>query len=166
MRIYKFEMEQWVARSTEEVFAFFSDPFNLDRITPPWLRFQTTEAPKQVYRNCLLVHQLRIHGVPVTWVSQIVEWDPPRRFIDVQVIGPYQLWHHVHEFVPEGGGTRIRDVVCYALPFGWLGRWAHFLFVRRDLEQIFAYRRQQIERYFAPAADSPATPPGEPRAPA
>lgn len=149
MQVYKLTTELLVSRRREEVFLFFSDPHNLDKITPPWLRFRTIEVPHIMYRGCLIVHQLRLHGIPITWVSQIVEWDPPRRFIDVQVVGPYKLFHHVHEFEEVEAGTRIRDIIHYGLPLGWLGRLAHWLFVRRDLENIFSYRQQMIERLLA-----------------
>lgn len=150
MQIYKLETEQFVSLPCEEVFSFFSDPRNLDRITPPWLQFRTVDMPPALYRGCLIIHKLRLHGFPITWVSQILEWDPPHRFVDMQVLGPYKFFHHTHEFEPMPSGTLIRDRIYYALPLGWLGRLAHRLFVRRDLENIFNYRRQMIERLLAP----------------
>ncbi|MCS7016376.1 MAG: SRPBCC family protein [Gemmatales bacterium] len=160
MHVYKLEKQQFVAQPIELVFSFFSDPYNLDKITPDWLRFRTVEVPREVYRGCVFVHRLRIRGVPLTWVSQILEWDPPKRFVDMQVIGPYKLWHHVHEFEAADGGTYIRDLVHYALPLGWLGRLAHALLVRRDLERIFEYRRERLAELLAPLPS-----PGEIRQP-
>ena len=86
-------------------------------------------------------YRLRLHGVPVRWDTLIQAWEPPRRFVDVQVRGPYRLWHHTHELSPlDGGRTLMRDTVRYALGFGALGALAHRAVVRRDLEAIFAYR--------------------------
>ncbi|GBD35145.1 hypothetical protein HRbin36_00250 [bacterium HR36] len=144
-QIYKLVQEQRISRPRDKVFTFFCDPRNLDKITPAWLHFRIVDAPESVYRGCLLHYHLRIRGLPITWVSQIVEWDPPNRFVDVQVIGPYKLFHHIHEFLSIETGTLIRDLVYYALPLGWLGRLAHTLFVRRDLQKIFAYRYQKLE---------------------
>jgi ligand-binding SRPBCC domain-containing protein len=83
--------------------------------------------------------------VPQRWVSEITVYEPPYRFVDEQRIGPYQKWHHLHEFEEVPGGTAIRDVVTYALPFGPLGSLAHALLVRRQLEGIFAYRSRVVE---------------------
>ncbi len=144
MRIYTLEQENLVPHPVDQVFAFFGNPYNLNEITPRWLDFSILYAPREIYRGCILYYRLKLHGVPITWVTQIVEWDPPRRFVDIQLIGPYRLWHHLHEFEPGENGTLIRDVVHYALPLGWLGRLAHRLFVRRDLERIFAYRQEML----------------------
>jgi ligand-binding SRPBCC domain-containing protein len=144
MRIYTLEQVNLVPCPLDQAFAFFGNPYNLNKITPPWLDFSILYAPQEIYRGCILYYRLKLHGVPITWVTQIVEWDPPRRFVDIQLIGPYRLWHHLHEFEPGENGTLIRDVVNYALPLGWLGRLAHRLFVRRDLERIFAYRQEML----------------------
>jgi ligand-binding SRPBCC domain-containing protein len=90
-------------------------------------------------------YRLKLHGVPITWVTQIVEWDPPRRFVDIQLIGPVSALASPARIRARGKmGTLIRDVVHYALPLGWLGRLAHRLFARRDLERIFAYRQEML----------------------
>ena len=91
-------------------------------------------------------YRLRVRGVPIRWTARIVEWKPATRFTDVQLRGPYRLWHHTHTFEPRDDGTVIRDVVRYALPFGPVGAIAHALLVRRDLERIFDYRREQTAR--------------------
>jgi ligand-binding SRPBCC domain-containing protein len=93
----------------------------------------------------LIDYRLRLHGVPVRWRTRIEAWEPPERFVDVQVRGPYALWEHTHTFEPDGAhAVVIRDRVRYALPFGPLGRLAHALFVRRDLERIFDHRRRAV----------------------
>ncbi len=101
----------------------------------------------------LLDYRLRLHGVPVRWQTLIRSWEPPLRFVDVQVKGPYSLWEHTHEFEPDGAGaTVIHDRVRYAIPLGLLGGLAHRLFVRRDLERIFDFRRDVLAAQMSAAA--------------
>lgn len=127
------------------VFPFFSDALKLERITPPWLHFEVlTPGPPRLREGSLVEYRLRLHGVPVRWLTRIETWDPPRRFIDTQVRGPYRLWHHTHSFEPDGDGTLMRDTVRYALPLGPLGALAHAAFVRRDLARIFDFRRDAV----------------------
>jgi ligand-binding SRPBCC domain-containing protein len=96
--------------------------------------------------GALIRYRLRVRGMPVGWLTAIREWDPPHRFVDEQLRGPYALWHHTHTFepLPGGDGTLMRDVVRYALAFGALGEIARRLFVARDLEAIFDYREEKI----------------------
>ena len=86
--------------------------------------------------------------IPIRWLTEIVEWSPPHRFVDVAVRGPYKLWHHTHTFTPIDGGTLVGDVVRYALPLGVLGRLAHKLAVRRDVERVFDYRAERMAALF------------------
>jgi ligand-binding SRPBCC domain-containing protein len=133
-----------------EVFAFFSEAGNLDRITPGWLRFSILrQVPEEMGVGTRIEYRLRWHGLPLRWVSEIVEWSPGRSFVDEQVRGPYRLWHHAHRFETVGAGTMIEDVVRYALPLGVVGRAAHALMVRRDVERIFNYRVARIGELFA-----------------
>jgi ligand-binding SRPBCC domain-containing protein len=99
-------------------------------------------------KGARIQYRIAWHGFPLRWTTEIVRWDPPVCFADVQIAGPYRLWHHTHRFKEEAGGTRITDVVRYALPLGIAGRWAHAIKVRNDVERIFDYRAQQIERIF------------------
>jgi ligand-binding SRPBCC domain-containing protein len=97
--------------------------------------------------GALLHYRLRLHGVPIRWTTRIETWEPPTRFVDIQLSGPYALWEHTHDFEPNGsGGTIARDRVRYAIPYGPLGTLAHRLFVRRDLERIFDYRATAFAR--------------------
>jgi ligand-binding SRPBCC domain-containing protein len=149
-RFHTLRREQWIPRPVEEVFAFFSDARNLERITPSWLGFQIlTPGPIRIAAGTKLCYRLRVHGLPLGWTTEIRRWEPPYRFIDVQLSGPYQLWHHTHRFEADNGGTRMTDVVRYRLPFGWLGRAVRLLKVRRDVEQIFEYRSERINNLFA-----------------
>lgn len=147
MRLREFRTELWLPRPREEVFAFFADAANLDAITPPWVHFHTlTPAPIEMRRGTLIDHKLRIHGVPIRWRSRITVWEPPNRFVDEQVRGPYRLWRHEHVFEEREGGTVVRDCVQYAVPFDFL---VHDLFVRRDVEKIFAHRTETLRARFS-----------------
>ena len=133
--------EQLLPGATDEVFRFFADARNLERITPPWLNFHVRSADP-MGAGALIEYRLALHGIPIRWLTRIEEWVPGVRFVDVQLKGPYARWHHTHEFDPVGshGQTLMRDTVRYALPYGPCGEIAHRLFVRRDLERIFDYR--------------------------
>jgi len=145
--------QQWICRPLDEVFAFFSDARNLEEITPPWLGFRIlTPGPIRIAAGTKLRYRLSLHGLPVRWTTEIRRCEPPFRFIDVQLSGPYRLWHHTHRFEAHDGGTRMTDVVRYRLPFGMIGRAVHALKVRRDVERIFAYRFQRIKELSVGAA--------------
>ncbi|MGH2905579.1 MAG: SRPBCC family protein [Solirubrobacterales bacterium] len=141
--------EQQVAASLDEVFAFFSDPANLQALTPPWLHFQIVETPPALAAGALIRYRLRLHGVPIDWCTRIEQWQPQVRFVDIQLAGPYRLWHHTHEFeaLPDGG-TLVRDVVHFKVPFGPLGELARRALVQPDTEKIFDYRFAEIARRF------------------
>ncbi len=143
--------EQRLPGTPEEVFGFFADAHNLEVLTPPLLRFRlVTPAPIAMGRGTLIRYRLRVHRVPVSWLTEITAWEPPHRFVDEQIKGPYALWQHTHSFEPTGdGGTLMRDVVRYRIGFGPLGTIANGLVVRRDVEAIFDYRAQRIRALFA-----------------
>jgi ligand-binding SRPBCC domain-containing protein len=148
--IHRLEREQYVDQPLPDVFAFFAEAHNLERITPPWLSFEVlTPDPIEMGIGALIEYRLRVHGVPLRWTSRIEDWEPGRSFVDRQLRGPYALWHHRHTFAQAGPGTVVRDEVDYALPFGVLGDLAHPLFVRRDLERIFIYRHEAVPRLLA-----------------
>ena len=96
--------------------------------------------------GALIEYSLRVHGVPIRWLTRIEEWNPPHHFVDVQVRGPYKLWRHTHQFQPVAGGTEMTDTVQYQLPFGFLGEIVHHLQVKRDVALIFDYRESRIDR--------------------
>jgi ligand-binding SRPBCC domain-containing protein len=135
-----------VSAAPDDVWRFFSDARNLAEITPPWLNFTiTTREPGEIGRDSVLDYTIRWLGIPVRWRTLITEWDPPHGFTDLQIGGPYALWHHQHRFAPAGGGAvRCTDRVLYRLPLGVLGGLAHAAVVRRQLIGIFAYRREAI----------------------
>ena len=145
---HSLERRQRVPLSIDAAFAFYGDAHNLERITPPWLGFEvTTPEPIEMGVGTLIEYKLRLHRVPVRWRTRIEAWEPPRRFVDAQVRGPYALWEHTHTFEEDGpGATIIRDRVRYSIPFGPLGELAERLLVRRDLKRIFDYRRDAVAR--------------------
>ncbi len=130
-RIFQLTASQWLPRAPKEVFAFFADAFNLEDITPPWLR---------------------LRGLSLRWRSRISDWIPPFQFVDDQIVGPYRLWHHVHTFEARDGGTCVLDHVEYASAGGVL---ANALFLRRDLRDIFTYRQQRLTELFGADPNNP-----------
>ena len=140
------EREIWVPRPIDEVFAFFSDAGNLDRLTPPWLHFRILTPKVTMAQGTRIDYALRIHGIPLRWQSEITAWQPPFRFVDEQRKGPYRAWIHEHSFAAHEGGTRVRDVVEYEARGGELVR---RMLVAPDLEKIFNYRTEQLSRIWA-----------------
>jgi ligand-binding SRPBCC domain-containing protein len=146
MREFLFRAEQWLPRPRSEIFPFFAEARNLEKLTPPWLKFEVlTPSPIIMRAGLLIDYRIKIHGLPIPWRTEIVAWEPPQRFVDVQLRGPYRLWHHTHTFEERDGGTLCRDEVRYA-PLG--GALLNWLFVRRDVERIFAYRKERLEEMF------------------
>jgi ligand-binding SRPBCC domain-containing protein len=145
LRLQTLEREQLLPLSPDKAFEFFADAMRLEAITPPWLHFRVlTPAPIEMRAGAAIEYRLRLHGVPLRWLTRIESWEPGHRFADVQVRGPYRVWHHTHLFEPHAAGTSMRDLVRYALPLGAVGRLAGAAFVRRDLERIFDFRREAI----------------------
>jgi len=151
MKEFLLEAELWLPRPRAEVFAFFADAHNLETITPPWLNIEVlTPAPIVMRPGTLIDYRIRIHGVPVRWRTAIQVWQPPFQFVDEQLRGPYQLWHHTHRFEEHDGGTLCTDRVRYHPRGGALLNW---LFVRRDVLKIFQYRRERLQAAFATGQD-------------
>ena len=139
--------EQHLPGAPDEVFEFFGDAGNLEAITPPWLSFRiVSNRAAQMEVGTLIEYKLKLHGLPISWLTRIEVWEPGVRFVDQQLRGPYALWHHTHEFRAAANGTQMTDTVRYALPFGPLGEVAHALFVRRDLDRIFDHRVTEVAR--------------------
>ena len=159
MRIREFSCEIFLPSPPEEVFPFFADAGNLNAITPPWLHFRImTPLPIEMRAGTLIDYRLRLHGLPIRWRTRISEWQPPHRFVDEQVRGPYLQWIHTHTFEAHRGGTLARDFVQYAVPLDCI---TYPLFVRRGIERIFAFRKEAllqqlfIKQCGAPSARSP-----------
>jgi ligand-binding SRPBCC domain-containing protein len=146
MLTYSLQRELWVPHSLASVFDFFSRAENLERITPPWMRFRiVTPTPIAMKPGATIAYALRVRGIPLRWLTEIERWNPPYEFVDVQAKGPYKVWRHTHRFSEVAGGTLIEDSIEYALPFGPLGRLVHRLQIARDLSRIFDYRTQRVQ---------------------
>jgi ligand-binding SRPBCC domain-containing protein len=150
MRLYTLKREQVIDRSINDVFAFFEKPENLALLTPPAMKFTVlTPSPIEMKTGTVIDYSVRILGLSHHWTTLIADYDPPHRFADVQLKGPYTFWHHTHNFEETNGSTRMIDEVKYVLPFGFVGRLARALVVRRQLKSIFDYREEVIRTIFA-----------------
>jgi ligand-binding SRPBCC domain-containing protein len=152
MKTYQLKTEIWLPRPREEVFGFFAEPANLERLTPAWLRFEIiTKLTGAIEKGFQLNYQLRIHGVPIKWQSVISDWEPPHRFVDQQTRGPYRFWVHEHKFMEHNGGTLVGDNVQYSVPGGIL---VQKFIVAPDLDRIFKYRHMVLQTIFNPGNEA------------
>lgn len=150
MKPYHLHREQIVMRPLQEVFAFFEEPLNLARITPVSIGFEILTPPPIVMKAGLVLdYTVKVFGMRVHWTTMITDYEPPHRFTDVQLKGPYEFWHHTHSFKAVEGGTLMADEVLYILPFRSLGKIAHTLAVKPQLKRIFDYRTAVIDKIFA-----------------
>ena len=148
-RTYRLERTQVIPKPRAEVFAFFSDAKNLERITPPMVGFRfLSPPPTAIASGTVIDYQLKLHGFPLRWRTRIETFEPGLAFTDIQLHGPYRSWHHRHAFSDVPGGTRMDDTVNYQLPLGPLGAVVGSLFVARALRQIFDFRAQRIAELF------------------
>jgi ligand-binding SRPBCC domain-containing protein len=158
MTVNTLNKEQLIKKPVKEVFAFFEKPENLAIITPPSLGLQIlTPLPIEMKEGALIDYTIRMQGLPIRWTTMITEYNPPHKFVDVQIRGPYAFWHHTHTFKEVEGGTIMTDHVQYILPLGFLGRLVHSFMVEGQLKNIFEYRARKIEEYFpVDIADAPS----------
>ncbi|MCX8104818.1 MAG: SRPBCC family protein [Ignavibacterium album] len=151
MKIYQLKSSQILPVSLSEAWKFFSDPKNLSKITPNWLNFEITSSlPNRMYAGMIVSYKVRpILNIPQTWITEITHVDEPFYFVDEQRFGPYKMWHHEHIFteIPDVG-VEMQDLVTYMIPFGWLGRIANSLFVRKRVLEIFQYRKEVLNKMF------------------
>ena len=143
------ERKQIIQRPIKEVFDFFADAVNLEKITPPELNFQiTTEQPFDIKKGTLIEYQLKLRGFPIKWKTEITDWNPPHSFADTALKSPYKQWIHLHTFEEgENGETIMRDKVRYRLPLEPFGDLAHW-YVKKELKYIFDYRFKIIDEIF------------------
>ncbi len=140
---FRLECQQLISRPIADVFDFFSDASQLEQITPPSLKFCVlTPPPIEIQAGTTIDYRLKLRGIPITWRSLIAEWQPPFRFVDQQLKGPYLKWHHEHLFQPVAAGTLCRDIVDYRVPGGAV---VNRLFVERELTNIFSFRQQRLQ---------------------
>lgn len=141
-RVRVLDSSVWLPRKREEVFAYFADARNLEELTPPWLRFRiVTPGAIDMRAGALIDYRISLRGIPLRWRTRITEWEPPSRFVDEQLRGPYRLWRHEHRFIEQDGGTLCVDRVEYRVPLDAL---VHRWMVKPDLDRIFAFRREQL----------------------
>lgn len=148
-RYWQLTMSQWLPLPPAELFPFFADAMNLQAITPKLLSFKVlTPGPIVMKPGTLIDYKLKVRGLPIRWTTRIATWDPPNRFSDEQLKGPYARWHHAHIFTEENGGTRCEDIVEYRPRGGPLAPLINKLFVQGDITKIFAYRTKVLEEKF------------------
>jgi ligand-binding SRPBCC domain-containing protein len=138
------ETRFWLARPRAEVFAFFADPANLARVSPPALRLRLLTPGVTLAAGAVLDFRIAWLGLPLRWRAYIREFDPPYRFVDVQVRGPWARWEHRHRFLDEGGGTWVEDRVTYRLPLGPVGGAMHRALVQGQLRRAWAFRQARV----------------------
>jgi len=149
VQAYVLEREQRVDAPLSEVAAFFEEPKNLGALTPPWLNFEITEVlGMPMHAGTEISCTIKQYGVPMSWQTEIVEYEPGGRFVDLQVSGPYRYWRHEHTFERDGDSTIMRDRIEYQMPFGVLGRLVHRFLVSRQIEAIFLFRMQAVQVQF------------------
>lgn len=147
MLTHSLESRQFVPRPLEDTFEFFSRPENLAKVTPARLDFRIlTPSPIPMRVGTLIDYRIRILGIGLRWRTLITGYDPPHSFVDEQLRGPYDFWHHTHTFRAVEGGTEVGDRVVWAVGMGPIGAIANALYVRRSVEKIFEYRKIAIDR--------------------
>lgn len=157
MKIYRREDTALLPIPPAEAWDFFSNPANLEKLTPADMGFENAYPldAERVYPGMVIVHRVRpLAGIKLTWVTVIEEVVDGVRFIDAQRKGPFGFWHHIHEFEPRNGGahTLVKDTLYYGLPFGVLGRLAHAIQVKRQVQAIFAFRKEKMKTLFGKQA--------------
>jgi ligand-binding SRPBCC domain-containing protein len=159
MKVYHLHQKQFLPLTLEEAWTFFSSPLNLVKITPPNMDFKilhTSGSGPEMYAGQIISYKIKfLPLVYFRWVTEITHVQPNQYFIDDQVFGPYALWHHQHHFKKVNGGVEMTDEITYAIPFGFIGRLANFLFVENQLENIFKFRRTTLDKVFV--GNEPAT---------
>ncbi len=150
MKLYSLEKKLFLPITVQKAWDFFSDPSNLKVITPDFMGFEVKSGDSaMMFSGQIISYTVRpVMNIPINWVTEITHVAEPSYFVDEQRFGPYKFWHHKHFINEVAGGVELIDIVHYALPFGFLGRIAHSLFVRRKLEQIFAYRTEKVKEIF------------------
>lgn len=149
--IYQLKREQQLYCDIDTAWKFFSSPHNLSRITPKEMGFVVLSnlSEADIYKGMIIDYTVSpVLGIPLKWQTEITNVNYQKDFTDFQKKGPYKLWRHHHEFVPNQNGVLTIDTVDYELPFGLIGSIAHKLLVKKKLKDIFDYRHQVLEQLF------------------
>lgn len=147
--ISEIRVRQWLPKPLNDIFPFFQNEKNLETLTPPFLNFHVVgKSTREIKSGTLIDYQLKLHGLPIRWRTEIISWNPPVMFVDNQIKGPYALWHHTHTFEDLGGGTLMTDRVQYRVPMGLLGKFTAGPFVTSDVTKIFEYRKVKARELF------------------
>lgn len=148
--MYQIKRTQFVKTDLATCWDFFSSPNNLQVITPDYMGFKVlTTVPEKMYEGLMIAYKVSpVMKIPLNWVTEIKYVHDEQFFVDEQRTGPYKMWHHEHHFKAVDGGVEMTDIVSYELPLGFLGRFAHWLFVRKQLEGIFDYRFKKVDELF------------------
>ena len=151
MGIYRLKKSQHLAITLDEAWSFFSDPGNLRKITPPGLGLEiTSEISDTIYEGMIITYNVKpLPYFKTTWVTEITHINRPYHFIDEQRVGPYNLWHHQHFFSETGNGVLMEDLVHYSVPYGYLGDLLNNLYINRNLDYIFNYRFEKLDKIFS-----------------
>ena len=151
MKVYKLISTQLLPITLDQAWDFFSSPKNLALITPKEMNFKilSISGGEKMYAGQIISYKVNVlPWLRMAWTTEITHVQEPEFFTDEQRFGPYALWHHKHHFKVVEGGIRMTDEVDYALPWGILGRLAHWLFVEREVNRIFDHRNKVLEVYF------------------
>jgi ligand-binding SRPBCC domain-containing protein len=151
MKVYQLQRTQFLPISAEEAWDFFSSPRNLAKITPAHMRFNILglSGGEKMYAGQIIRYKINVLPyVPVFWTTEITHVDQPNYFVDDQRFGPFALWHHQHSFKAVPGGIQMTDEVHYAVPLGFFGRLANWLFVEKEVNRIFNHRFKILEDFF------------------
>ena len=148
--VYTLEVSQFLKIDMNEAWKFFSSPENLAAITPPGMGFVITSGqPEKMFPGQIITYKVSpFPGFVTNWVTKITHVLAGSYFVDEQRFGPYQMWHHIHRFEEKQSGVLMTDQVSYKLPFGFIGRIAHGLFVKAQLKGIFEFREQKLDELF------------------
>lgn len=150
MKIYTFKRKQYIPISLDEAWRFLSSPKNLKELTPDYMGFDILSgADKPMFAGQIIQYSITpILGIKTKWVSEITQVEHKKYFVDIQLYGPYALWHHKHFLKQIDGGVEFEDIIDYKVPLGILGRLVHPFLVKPKLEEIFAYRQQKLIELF------------------
>lgn len=150
MKLYKLERKQKLAITIDEAWNYFSNPKNLQEITPDKLSFEiTSKLPEKMYQGMIISYNIKpFPFIKMNWITEITAVQDQKMFVDEQRFGPYKFWHHQHIFEKIGNDVLMTDIVHYALPFGLIGKIAHKLFIYKQLQDIFSFRFQYLEKKF------------------